>query len=74
MPQTKLQKIRPMNMATSFVRAARLVSHGVSNHPSRLVITTDTPATDSAIAMVKDRRLKRAPKARGSSAKAGVQP
>jgi hypothetical protein len=39
-------------MATSLVRAARLVSHGVSNHPSMLVMTTDTPATESAIAMV----------------------
>lgn len=33
-----------MNIATSLVRAARLVSHGVSNHPSRLVMRTDTPA------------------------------
>src|SRR6185503_7000240 len=55
-PQTKLQKIRPMNMATSLVRAARLVSQGVSSHPSRLVMTTDTPATESAIAIVSNCR------------------
>ncbi len=45
MPQTKLQKIRPMKIATSFVRAVRLVSHGVSSQPSRLVIASDAPET-----------------------------
>ena len=33
-------------------RAARLVSHGVSRNPSRLVMTSDTPDTISAILMV----------------------
>ena len=41
-----------MKMATSLVRAVRLVSHGVSSHPSMLVITSETPATYAAIATV----------------------
>src|SRR4051812_6125610 len=49
-PQTKLQKMRPTNIATSLVRAVRLVSHGVSNQPSRLVIASDTAETKPAIA------------------------
>ena len=43
MPQTKLQKIRPTKTATSFVRAVRLVSHGVSSQPSRLVMASEMP-------------------------------
>ena len=42
---TKLQKMSPMKMATSFVRAVRLVSQGVSSHPSMLVMTSEIPAT-----------------------------
>ena len=34
-----------MKTATSLVRAVRLVSHGVSSHPSRLVMTSEMPAT-----------------------------
>ena len=48
-PQTKPQKISPMNTATSLVRAARLVSHGVRIQPSRLVMTSEMPETMSAI-------------------------
>ena len=43
MPQTKLQKIRPTKTATSLVRAVRLVSHGVSSQPSRLVMASEMP-------------------------------
>ena len=47
--QTQPQKSSPMKIATAFMRAARLVSHGVSRNPSRLVITSATPDTNSAI-------------------------
>ena len=38
-----------MNTATAFIRAARLVSQGVSSSPSRLVMASATPETISAI-------------------------
>ena len=41
--QTHPQNSRPTNTATAFIRAARLVSHGVSRNPSRLVIASATP-------------------------------
>jgi hypothetical protein len=41
-----------MKMATAFMLAARLVSHGVSRKPSRLVITSATPATSTAMPIV----------------------
>src|SRR4051812_17453956 len=44
-PQTKLQKISPTKIATSLVRAVRLVSQGVSSQPSTLVIASDTAET-----------------------------
>ena len=44
-PQTKVQKIKPTNIAISFVRAVRLVSHGVISHPSSDVMTSEMPDT-----------------------------
>ena len=46
------QKISPTKIATAFMRAARLLSHGVSRKPSRLVITSDTIATVAAMRRV----------------------
>src|SRR6185503_6244616 len=51
-PQTKLQKISPMKIATSLVRAVRLVSQGVNSQPSTLVIASEIPDTYAAIATV----------------------
>src|SRR5688500_5556434 len=48
----KVQKISPMKTATSLVRAVRLVSHGVSTHPSRLVMTSEIPETYTVMAIV----------------------
>ena len=47
--QSEPQKISPTKIATAFMRAARLLSHGVSRKPSRLVITSDTIATVAAM-------------------------
>ena len=52
MPQTNPQKISPTKTATSLVRAARLVSHGVRTQPSMLVITIEIPATNTAMEIV----------------------
>jgi hypothetical protein len=44
-PHRKVHTMSAMKMATSLVRAVRLVSHGVSSHPSMLVMISDTPDT-----------------------------
>ena len=51
--QTQPQNSRPTNTATAFIRAARLVSHGVSRKPSRLVIDErDAADVEQRISMV----------------------
>jgi hypothetical protein len=47
--QTQPQNRRPTNTATAFMRAARLVSHGVNRNPSRLVMTSAAPEVSSVI-------------------------
>ena len=50
--QTQPQNRSPTKIATAFMRAARLVSHGVSRNPSRLVMSSATAPTVTAMRML----------------------